>query len=73
MAHRPRRPEQQGLIKPVVTEKGGAGVRTVIEKAEARRADPEAIRALLEQPLISGPEGWAAYGASTARASARSG
>lgn len=59
------RPEQQGLIKPLATNKGGAGVRKAIEMAEARRADPQATRELLQQPLISGPKGWAAYGAST--------
>jgi hypothetical protein len=58
-------PEQRGLIEPLATEKGGAGVRKAIAKAEARRADPEATRELLQQPLISGPKGWAAYGAST--------
>lgn len=59
------KPEQQGLIKPLATEKGGAGVRKAIEKAAARRADSQATRDLLGQPLISGPKGWAAYGAST--------
>lgn len=58
-------PEQRGLIGPLVTEKGGAGVRKAIEQAEARRADPEATAQLLKEPLISGPKGWAAYGAST--------
>jgi uncharacterized protein len=59
-------PEQQGLIKPLATNKGGAGVRKAIEAAEARRADAAATADLLRQPLISGPKGWAAYGASTA-------
>lgn len=56
---------QHGLLKPLATEKGGAGVRKAIEAAEARRADPSATAKLLEQPLIAGPKGWAAYGAST--------
>ncbi|MAT85043.1 MAG: amidohydrolase [Gammaproteobacteria bacterium] len=57
--------EQRNLIAPLATEKGGKGVRKAIAQAEARRADPAATRELLEQPLISGPKGWAAYGAST--------
>jgi predicted TIM-barrel fold metal-dependent hydrolase len=36
-----------------------------IRAAEARRASAEATAKLLEQPLISGPKGWQAYGAST--------
>jgi predicted TIM-barrel fold metal-dependent hydrolase len=59
------RPEQAGLIQPLATRKGGAGVRHAIAAAAARRADPAATRELLQQPLISGPKGWAAYGAST--------
>lgn len=59
------RPEQAGLIKPLATEKGGSGVYQAIAAAERRRADTEATRRLLEQPLISGPKGWGAYGAST--------
>ena len=55
--------EQQGLIKPLATERGGKGIYTAIKKAEARTQDPAATAALLEQPLISGPKGWAAYGA----------
>ena len=56
-------PEQQGLIKPLATEKGGANIIALINAAAKRRADPEATRTLLEQPLISGPKGWGAYGA----------
>lgn len=59
------RPEQAHLISPEATRKGGAGVEKAIAKAAARRADPAATQALLEQPLISGPKGWAAYGATT--------
>ena len=62
--------EQRNLIAPLATEKGGKGVRKAIAQAEARRADPAATRELLEQPLISGPKGWAAYGASTPARSA---
>ena len=45
----------------------GAGSRAIqsIAEAEARRASAEKTAQLLEQPLISGPKGWAAYGAST--------
>lgn len=59
------RPEQEGLIREEATRAGGVGVEKAIEQAKARRADPEATRALLEKPLISGPKGWAAYGATT--------
>lgn len=55
---------QQGLIGPLATEKGGAALHRAVAAAAARRADPEATAKLLEQPLISGPKGWAAYGAS---------
>lgn len=56
-------PEQRGLVKPLATEKGGANIIALIDAAAKRRADPEATRKLLETPLISGPKGWAAYGA----------
>lgn len=59
------RPGQEHLISPEATRKGGSGVEKAIAKAAARRADPEATRELLEKPLISGPKGWAAYGATT--------
>ncbi|HSG88322.1 MAG TPA: amidohydrolase family protein [Pseudomonadales bacterium] len=59
------RPGQEHLITPEATRAGGKGVAKAIDKAAARRADPEATRALLEAPLISGPKGWAAYGATT--------
>jgi predicted TIM-barrel fold metal-dependent hydrolase len=58
------KPEQAGLIGPLATESGGAAVIETIAAAEARRADAEATARLLEQPLISGPKGWHAYGAS---------
>ncbi len=54
---------QRGLIKPLVSEKGGANMRAAIKIAEDRRLDPEATRKLIEHPLISGPKGWGAYGA----------
>lgn len=44
---------------------GARKLSEVIGQAQARRADPEATRQLLETPIISGPKGWAAYGAST--------
>ena len=44
---------------------GTNAIADVIGRAEARRADPDATRRLLEQPIISGPKGWGAYGAST--------
>ena len=40
-------------------------IAKVVEQAQARRADPDATRKLLETPIISGPKGWGAYGAST--------
>ena len=55
--------EQQGLIKPLTTESGGKGIYKAIKAAEARSQDAEATAQLLQQPLISGPKGWAAYGA----------
>ncbi len=58
------RPDQEGLIKPLETESGGAGVAARIAAAQARRDDPEATAKLLETPVISGPKGWEAYGAS---------
>ncbi len=59
--------EQEGLIKPLATESGGKGIYKAIKNAEARTQDPEATAKLLEQPLISGPKGWAAYGAFDAK------
>jgi len=57
------KPEQAGLIGPLATESGGAQVLKTIAAAEKRHADAAATAALLEQPLISGPKGWHAYGA----------
>ena len=57
------KPEQAGLIGPLATESGGAKVVETIAAAQARNADAAATAKLLEQPLISGPKGWNAYGA----------
>ena len=54
---------QQGLIRPLATERGGKGIYKAIKQAEKRVADSAATAELLKQPLISGPKGWAAYGA----------
>src|SRR5262249_7183268 len=58
-------PEQQKLLTPLSPQNAGLGVMKAIEIAEARRASPEATQKLLEEPIISGPKGWLAYGAST--------
>ena len=55
--------EQDGLIKPLATEKGGANILGTINKALERHQDDTATAELLKQPLISGPKGWHAYGA----------
>ena len=60
-------PEQEGLIGPLATEKGGANIIKAIEKAESRVGDESATKALLEQAPISGPKGWYAYGAFDAK------
>jgi len=57
------KPEQAGLIGALATESGGAKVIETIAAAEARRADAAATAKLLEQPLISRPKDWHAYGA----------
>ncbi|MFI5309051.1 MAG: amidohydrolase family protein [Polyangiales bacterium] len=44
---------------------GGGMIAKAISAAEARRADPAATEKLLQTPIISGPKGWGAYGAST--------
>ena len=41
-------------------------IEQAVSRAAARRADPAATAQLLQAPIISGPKGWAAYGASTA-------
>lgn len=58
--------EGERRILPELAPRGaGAMALQSIKEAEARRASPEATAKLLEQPLISGPKGWQAYGAST--------
>lgn len=54
---------QTGLIQPLATEKGGAGIYETITAAQARCEDAQATAKLLQEPLISGPKGWQAYGA----------
>lgn len=59
--------DEAKLLDPI-TNAENAGTKFIaklIGEAEARRADPEATRKLLEHPIISGPKGWGAYGAST--------
>lgn len=63
--------EEAPLIKPMRLGGAGVGVRQLIDKAKARRADPDQTAKLLEQPLISGPKGWLAYGASSAEERSR--
>jgi uncharacterized protein len=58
-------PEEAPLLGELSPGNAGLGVKKAIASAEARRADPEATAKLLEQPLISGPKGWSAFGAST--------
>jgi predicted TIM-barrel fold metal-dependent hydrolase len=58
-------PDEAALIPEFSPGNAGVGVRKAIAKAEARRADAGATEKLLEQPIISGPKGWFAYGAST--------
>jgi len=56
-------PAQRGLVRPLATQAGGANIIALIDAAAKRRADPQATAQLLENPLISGPKGWGAYGA----------
>lgn len=58
--------ESERAILPELSPRG-AGTQALqsIKAAQARRASAEATAKLLEQPLISGPKGWLAYGAST--------
>ena len=58
-------PSEAELIPPLSPKNAGTGVEKAINKAVARRASAEETAKLLEQPLISGPKGWSAYGAST--------
>lgn len=56
---------EAALIGPLSPKNAGPGVEKAIAQAAARRSSPEATAELLEQPLISGPKGWSAFGAST--------
>lgn len=56
---------EAALIGPLSPKNAGPGVEKAIAKAAERRGSPEATRELLQQPLISGPKGWFAYGATT--------
>lgn len=58
-------PAEAPLLAELSPGNAGKGVRKAIAQAEQRRADPEATKQLLEHPIISGPKGWFAYGAST--------
>ncbi|HEY2736117.1 MAG TPA: amidohydrolase family protein, partial [Polyangiales bacterium] len=58
-------PAEAPLLGVLNPGNGGVGVAKAIAKAETRRRDPEATQKLLEEPLISGPKGWSAFGAST--------
>jgi uncharacterized protein len=58
-------PSEAALIAPLNPKNAGTGVEKAIAKAAERRSSPEATAELLQQPLISGPKGWSAYGAST--------
>lgn len=58
-------PSEAALIAPLSPKNAGTGVEKAIAKAQARRSSPEATAELLREPLISGPKGWFAYGAST--------
>jgi predicted TIM-barrel fold metal-dependent hydrolase len=56
-------PEEAHLIGELAPGTAGPAVGKALAKAAARRADPSATAKLLEQPIISGPKGWFAYGA----------
>jgi predicted TIM-barrel fold metal-dependent hydrolase len=57
--------DEAALLGPLSPENAGTGAKKAIALAEARRQSPEATAKLLQQPLISGPKGWFAFGAST--------
>jgi predicted TIM-barrel fold metal-dependent hydrolase len=58
-------PAEAALIAPLSPKNAGLGVEKAIAKAAERRSSAEATAELLQEPLISGPKGWFAYGAST--------
>ena len=64
-------PAEAALINPLSPKNAGPGVEKAIKIAEARRQSPEATAELLKQPLISGPKGWFAFGASTSQERSR--
>jgi predicted TIM-barrel fold metal-dependent hydrolase len=53
------------LLGELNPSNAGALFKQAIDKAQERRSDPAATAALLQEPIISGPKGWLAYGAST--------
>lgn len=53
------------LFEPLTPRGAGSRALDAIAAAEARRASAEATAQLLERPIISGPKGWSAFGAST--------
>lgn len=57
--------QEGSLFEPLTPRGAGSRALQSIAEAEARRSSREATEKLLEQPLISGPKGWSAYGAST--------
>ena len=57
--------EEAPLLGRLDPANAGRGVKKAVARAAARRGDPDATAKLLEQPLVSGPKGWFAYGAST--------
>jgi len=64
-------PAEAALIAPLSPKNAGPGVEKAIRAAETRRSSAEATAELLKQPLISGPKGWFAYGASTSQERSR--
>jgi predicted TIM-barrel fold metal-dependent hydrolase len=61
--HQQATADEAPLLRNMGLSAAGVGVKELIAKAEARRGDPVATAQLLEQPIISGPKGWLAYGA----------
>lgn len=57
--------DEAPLIAELNPGNAGRGVREAIDRAKNRRASAEATAKLLEQPIISGPKGWFAFGATT--------
>jgi uncharacterized protein len=61
--HQQATSDEAPLLKRMGLGGAGVGVQALIDQAQARSADPVATAKLLEQPIISGPKGWLAYGA----------